>query len=157
MLFITVKMISLQSQVRISFFFWKTHFSICCVCSDILMLRLLHWMLKRKATTKQVRIPVGCVPPALMAAFRCQSWRGCVFPPEGRHPLEGVTPSGGRPLNGDRLWRETPLERDPSGERPPELTWNQTARQEVTSYSPLWTEWHTGVKNITFPPLRWQR
>ena len=39
------------------------------------MLRLLHWMLKRKATTKQVCIAVGCVPPVLMAAIKCQSWR----------------------------------------------------------------------------------
>ena len=50
-----------------------------------------------------------------------------------------------------------PLDKDLHTEIPwtgiPQATWDQTARQELTSYrDPLWTEWLTDrCKNITLP------
>ena len=48
---------------------------------------------------------------------------------------------------GETPWIETPLDRDPPGQRPPwtetpiRRTWDQAARQEVTSCrDPPWTE-----------------
>ena len=66
-----------------------------------------------KEQIEQVCIPVGCVPPALVATTTCQ-YQG----------VRTIHPSGWRPSPG---WRPPP---SLDGE-PPEGTWDQTARQEV--------------------------
>ena len=58
---------------------------------------------------------------------------------------------------------ETPMDKDPQKEHgindrdPSEGTWDQAARQEVTSYrDPMWTDRQTPVKILLCPKLRLQ-
>ena len=62
---------------------------------------------------------------------------------ETRSPTETPQrPPGQRPLR-QRPPGQRPLDRDPWTETPLEGTWEQAARQEVTSYrDPLWTDRH---------------
>ena len=92
---------------------------------------------------KQECFPVGCVPPALYrTGVGVSVW--------------GVCP-GGLSIGGRSLFRGSLSGRPPVDRDPPEGTWDQAARQKVTSYRepfPLWTEWLTDrCKNITFPQL----
>ena len=60
-----------------------------------------------KTSKSQVCISVGCIPPALVAATRCQFWgmsvRDCLCP--GISVKEGLTP-GGSMSKGKTLLRE---------------------------------------------------
>ena len=79
-------------------------------------------LMSTKAIFEQECIPVGCV----LSALYC-TW--------------GVS------LTETPIWTETPLDRDPS-----EGTWDQAARQEVTSYrDPTVNRMTDASKNITLP------
>ena len=57
---------------------------------------------------------------------------------------------GGRPP-----WAETPQEEHGTRDTDPlEGTWDQAARQEVTSETPMWTDRQTPVKTLPCPKLR---
>ena len=69
-----------------------------------------------------------------------------------RDPL-GQRPLRQRPSWTETPWTETPRQRPP-GLRPPEGTWDQAARQEVTSYRdllPCVDRMTDMCKNITLP------
>ena len=85
-------------------------------------------------------IPVGCIPPTLQCTGSlCQG--GSLFRGVSVH---GGLCQGGISVEGDlQTWT------------PPEGTWDQEARQELTSYTdpPLSTEWQTCVKILPCPKL----
>ena len=90
---------------------------------------------------KQECSPVGCVLPTLVPTTRCQFQGGLSG---GRSPLEGDLP--GRNMGPDSLTGSNiipPLER----------TWDQAARQEVTSYTPFPHEQTTYMKTLPSPNL----
>ena len=87
--------------------------------------------------TQQECIPVGCVPPALYHTVRDVSLQEgfCLWShvPSGEISLT-QTPRQRPPGQRHSPQTETPPDRDPRRtEDPPEETWDQAARQEVTS------------------------